>query len=153
MIFGNAISLNAKTYANVVVVDEEGMGFVEIYLEVVPMTFAVDHVNVVATTGYVDGHDFVSCAVIDDFPMTMLVIVVSKRVFVYVTGYPILCHRWTLMPAWMSSNHYIADWFYRVHHSCCCFHYDPNPILYRYEVHYATEMVQFANNTKKNIER
>lgn len=59
---------------NVAAVGEVEKGFVEIYSEVVPMTFAVDRVNDDAIMDYADGHDFVSCAAIDDFPMMMLAI-------------------------------------------------------------------------------
>lgn len=56
-----------------------------------------------------------------------------------------------LMPAVMSLDHCIADWFDHVHHSysCCYCHYGWNLIWYRYEAHFATEMVQFADGLNK----
>lgn len=66
---------------SVVAVDAAAMEFVGKYLEDVPMIDAVDHVNVDATMDYVGGHDFESCAVIDDFPTATMMSVIdeSKR--------------------------------------------------------------------------
>lgn len=75
-------------YVNVAAVDGAEKGFVEIYSEVVPMTAAADRVNVDAIMDYVDGHDFVSCAAIDDFPMMMLAIGELKHVVAFVMGCP-----------------------------------------------------------------
>lgn len=66
---------------SVVAVDAAAMEFVGKYLEYVPTIDAVDHANVDVAMDYADGHDFVSCAVIDDFPTvtTMSVIDGWKR--------------------------------------------------------------------------
>lgn len=61
---------------------------VEIYLEVVPMTFAVVHVNDDATMDYADGHDSVNCAAIDDSPTMMLEIGELKRDDAFAMGCP-----------------------------------------------------------------
>lgn len=64
----------------------------EIFNSLAPMfvVMAAYHVIDVLTTGYaVNGHGFVSYAAIDDAPTMMSAIGVMKRVFVYVTDYPI----------------------------------------------------------------
>lgn len=78
-----------STYVNVAAVDVAEKEFVEKYLEVVPMTVAVDHVNDDATMDCADGHDSVSCAAIADFPKMMLAIGALIHGDVFVTDYPI----------------------------------------------------------------
>lgn len=135
-----------ETY--VVAVDAEEKEFVEIYLEVVPMTVAAVHVDDVATMDCADGHDSVSYAAIGDFPTMTSEIDALKRVVVFAMDCPTWCHKLMSMLVEMSLDHCIVDWYDHDHHSCCYYHYVPNPIWYQCEAHYATVMVQFAIEQK-----